>query len=404
MYAGRLQEKKGYFYIVISYKNGAGKRKEKWISTGLTIKGNKKRAQAMLSEAQKTFVPPVENVEEPMTSRMLFSDFLLKWLKIVKPTVKLITYSSYDNTVKNLINPYFKKRYISLEELRATDIQEFYAEQLERVKPNSVIRYHAIIHRALKYAVKVELIDKNPADNIERPRKNEFVGSFYDSNEMNALFQAIKCSRFELPIMLAAFYGLRRGEVLGLRWSAIDFNENTLRIQHTVTGCNLEGKHIEIASDTAKTKSSMRTLPLVPDIRRLLLTAKESQDCNRLLCGKSYCTEYLDYVFVNEIGERMKPNYLSNGFRKILANNHLRKIRFHDLRHSCASLLLANGVYMKQIQEWLGHSDFSTTANIYAHLDYKSKLSSADAMLAGLGMTAREETKEGKSEEEKKPA
>lgn len=394
MYAGRLQEKKGHFYMVISYKNSAGKRKEKWLATGLPIKGNKKRAESMLIEARKTFVPPIKPTEEPVMSGMLFSDFLLRWLKIVKPTVKLITYSSYDNTVKNQISPFFRKRFIALEDLRAQDLQEFYAEQLERVKPNTVIRYHAIIHRALKYAVKVELIDKNPADSIERPKKNPFVGSFYDSDEMNALFEAIKGDRLEIPIMLAAFYGLRRGEVIGLRWNSIDFNENIIHIQHTVTNCNLEGKSLEIASDTTKTKSSVRTLPLVPDIRELLLTAKETQNINRRLCGKSYCSDYSDYVFVNEIGERIKPNYLSNGFAKILDTHHLRKIRFHDLRHSCASLLLANGVLMKQIQEWLGHSDFSTTANIYAHLDYKSKLSSADAMLSSLGMTSREASDE----------
>lgn len=100
------------------------------------------------------------------------------------------------------------------------------------------------------------------------------------------------------------------------------------------------------------------------------------------------CLLYLDYVCVNEIGERLKPNYLSGGFKRILERNDLRVIRFHDLRHSCASLLRANGVPMKQIQEWLGHSDFSTTANIYAHLDDHSKLSSAEAMLTGLGMSA----------------
>ena len=96
--------------------------------------------------------------------------------------------------------------------------------------------------------------------------------------------------------------------------------------------------------------------------------------------------KYLDYICVNEMGQRLKPNTLSAGFKRMLKKAGLRDIRLHDLRHSCASLLLANGVPMKQIQEWLGHSDFSTTANIYAHLDYQSKVSSAEAMLAGLGM------------------
>ena len=130
----------------------------------------------------------------------------------------------------------------------------------------------------------------------------------------------------------------------------------------------------------------MRTLPLVPFMRERLLALKEEQQENRRLCGRSYIKDYIDYVCVNEIGDLIKPHYVTESFPKLLKANGLRHIRYHDLRHSCASLLLANGVPMKQIQEWLGHSDFSTTANIYAHLDYSSKLTSADAMLNGLGL------------------
>ena len=148
---------------------------------------------------------------------------------------------------------------------------------------------------------------------------------------------------------------------------------------------SIDGKKVLVQADRAKTKSSLRTLPLVPPIRDRLLMLKGQQDTYRRLCGKSYNRDYLGYLCVDEIGNIIRPNYVSEQFPKLLEKNGLRPIRFHDLRHSCASLLLANGVPMKQIQEWLGHSDFSTTANIYAHLDYASKLSSAQAMLEGLG-------------------
>jgi integrase len=108
--------------------------------------------------------------------------------------------------------------------------------------------------------------------------------------------------------------------------------------------------------------------------------------CYRKVCGRSYCKDYLDYICVNPLGERIKCSYLTSGFPNFLEQHGMRRIRFHDLRHSCASLLLANGVPMKQIQEWLGHSDFSTTANVYAHLDYHSKITSAEAILTGLKM------------------
>ena len=309
---------------------------------------------------------------------------MLHWLEIIKPTIAITTYSSYSNMVKGVIVPYFKDRGISLNQLRPTDIQIFYMEQLKRVTANSVIHYHANIHKALKYAVKIDLLDSNPADKVERPKRNPFMGSFYDSDEVTKLFEAAKGTVLEIPVFLGAFYGLRRSEVLGLKWSAIDFQNNTITIKHTVTSCHLDGKRIQVARDTTKTKSSLRTLPLVPAFREKLLEVMDYQQECRRLCGKCYNKQYLEYICVDEMGNLVSPNYLTATFPKLLEKNGLRRVRFHDLRHSCASLLLANGVPMKQIQEWLGHSDFSTTANVYAHLDYNSKLSSADAMVNGL--------------------
>lgn len=390
MVAGHLQEKNGMFYVVLNYRDENGKRKTPWISTNLPVKGNKKRAENFMMDVRRNFVPPnVQRIEEREAMQkgdILFTDFLLKWLRVAKSTVKLTTYASYEMMATRIIIPYFETLNIKLKELTTEDIQEFYSAQLERVSANTVIHYHAVIHRALKYAVKIKTIQSNPAVNVERPRKEKFIGSFYDKKEINTLFDIIQGHPLEVAIKLAAFYGLRREEIIGLKWTAIDFENNTLTIQHTVTECNLDGKHIEVASDTAKTDSSLRTMPLVTNFREMLLAKKEKQEHYRKLCGRSYCKEYLDYIFVNEMGERWKPRYLSDGFKRILEQNGLRRIRFHDLRHTCASLLLANNVPMKKIQEWLGHSDFSTTANIYAHLDFQSKISSAEAMLTGLNM------------------
>lgn len=376
MVAGHLHEKNGYYYIILNLTDANGKRKPKWISTKLPVKGNKKRAEQLLMEERKRYSQPTKSKDDDI----LFADFMEQWLDVVKGSITTVTYSSYANMVKVIIAPYFREKNITLKGLQAKDIQDFYQQQLNRVKASTVIHYHANIHKALKYAVKLELISNNPADRVERPKQEKFQGSFYSSEELNDLFDAVAGTRLELAVLLGAFYGLRRSEIVGLKWDAIDFKKNTITINHTVTSCNLDGKCVVLAKDTTKTKSSRRTLPLVPFFRDKLLNIKSQQEANKKLCGRSYNKDYLDYIYVDEIGDRIKPNYITGQFPKLLEKQGFRRIRFHDLRHSCASLLLASGVPMKNIQEWLGHSDFSTTANIYAHLDYSSKLTSASAM------------------------
>ncbi len=381
MVAGHLQQKKNLYYIVLDYQDTTGRRRQKWLPTGLPVKGNKKKAEAMLADARVSFEIPGG---EPKEGETLFADYLLDWLEIAKPTVAQTTYASYRQMTRGVIEPYFRELGVTLTGLKPQDIQTFYTEQLNRVTASSVIHYHAVIHRALKYAVKIDVLVANPADKVERPKKEPFKASFYDSKEMERLFEASRGTLLEIPILLGAFYGLRRSEVVGLRWEAVDFKKNTLTISHTVTSYTLDGKRHTVAQDTTKTKSSMRTLPLVPAIREKLLAVKAQQQTYIDLCGRSYDKHYLGYICVNQMGGLVTPHYVTQTFPELLKKHGLRRIRFHDLRHSCASLLLSNGVPMKQIQEWLGHSDFSTTANIYAHLDYNSKIDSAQAMVQGL--------------------
>lgn len=370
--------------MVLNYAVAGGKRKNKWISTKLPVKGNKKKAEEMLYQTRKDFIPPEVLPKDLKSGHMLFTEYMKLWLEIAKTTVKLTTYGSYSSMVNNVIIPYFEPLGLKLAEVQPQTIQRFYLKQLERVKPNSVIHYHAIIHRAFKYAVRTDLISVNPVDKVDRPKKNAFQGSFYTEEELEKLFEAAKGTKIELPIILTAFYGLRRSEVLGLKWDAIDFEQDTITIKHTFTQSVIDGKTVEIAADTTKTKSSRRTLPLIPQFKEMLQERQVQQEEYKRVCGKCYNKQYLGYVCVDELGNMIKPDYLTQAFAKLLEKNGLRHIRLHDLRHTCASLLLKNGVPMKQIQEWLGHSDFSTTANIYAHLDYNSKLNSAQAMMSGM--------------------
>jgi len=392
MVAGHLREKRGYFHIVLSYTDENGQRKTPSKSTGLPVKGNKKRAEAMLMEARKEMEAELErrmdekiHPERIAPADIPFTRFMVDWLEMMQSSVEVTTYAAYSFCIKNKIVPYFDERHpgLRLREVTPKHIQDYYTYEMKEngVSANTVIHRHANIRKALLYAFKTGLLDNNPADRIERPKKEKFVGGFYNEKELERLFEIVRGDPIELGVILAAFYGLRRSEAIGLKWDAIDFEQKTLTIRHTVTQVCVNGKSTIIEKDRTKTKSSYRTLPLVPPFEELLYRLQAQQEANRKLCGKMYNKKYSDYIYVNEIGELVKPGYITQHFPLVLQKNGMRKIRFHDLRHSCASLLYANGVSLKDIQEWLGHSDISTTSNIYTHLDFSSKVASANAII-----------------------
>ena len=380
--SGHLENVRGIYQIKLTWVDEAGTRGRKSVSTGLAIKGNKTRAEAMVSKAEKEQEELLRSI--PEAGELLFADFMEQWLVAVRNNknkpIKPTTFGGYQMNVQKVIAPYFRKKSILLRELTADDINDFYDDQLERVKAMTVTKYHANISLALKYAVKKDFIPHTLMDKVNRPSTDRFVGKFLKQSEVIRLVDAVRGHKLELGVILGAFYGLRRSEVIGLRWESIDFESNTITIEHTVTETKIDGKRCIIADNTTKTKSSNRTLPLIPIIRSKLLDVQAEQERNRKLCGKSYNMEESHYIYTDALGNRIKPSYLTGMFPEFMEKNGFRRLRFHDLRHSCASLLLANGVPLKAIQEWLGHSDFAITANTYAHLEFSSKLASAEAM------------------------
>jgi integrase len=377
-----LAEVRGIFHIKLTWIDAMGDRGRKSITTGLAVKGNKSRAEKLMHEAKKEYEATLKNA--PCQDNLLFADFMEQWLKVIrndtKNPLKLTTFGGYQINVQKVIAPYFRQKGTLLTELTADDINDFYDAQLKKVAGMTVTKYHANLSKALKYAVKEDYISLSPMGKVNKPAIKRFTGKFLKQSEVIELFEVVKGHKLELGVILGAFYGLRRSETIGLRWESINFEANTITIEHTVTTAIIDGKRIIIADDTTKSKSSFRTLPLVPEIRAKLLAVKEEQERNKELCGKSYNKVEGQYIYTDALGNRTKPNYLTTAFPAFMERNGFRRLRFHDLRHSCASLLLANGVSLKQIQEWLGHSDFAITANIYAHLEFDSKVASANAM------------------------
>ncbi|GAB1476581.1 site-specific integrase [Bacillota bacterium] len=396
MITGCLQEKNNTYYAVL-YIKVDGKRKAKWISTGLPVEGTSDRkAKKAFDQIRLEYVQEQEEIERKEAeerareliegkqnpqAKVLFINYLQKWLLQSKPTLARSTFNGYQTMLNGRIKRYFTELDISLGEVTPQHIQDFHDSIFEEgYTPNTVIHYHAILRKALQNAVKKDFIKSNPADKVDRPKKNVYKAQFYSAEEMMGLFDAVDGDPLEVCVKLAAYYGLRRSEVLGLKWDAINLEQKTISIKHKVIEETVDGRSVAVGEDVLKTKSSFRTLPLLPSVEKLLLAEKEKQEMYRKLFKRSYCRDYLEYICLDQTGTLMRPNYVTEHFSWILEKNGLKKIRFHDLRHSCASLLLVSGISMKQIQIWLGHSTFSTTADIYSHLDFHAQIESGLVM------------------------
>lgn len=230
----------------------------------------------------------------------------------------------------------------------------------------------------------MKIIKENSSLLCKLPKIEHTEFRVYNEIEMEKLFEIARGNTIEFAILAASFYGLRRSEIVGLKWFAIDFNRKIISIQLTVTEYTLDNRIVRQEKDKTKSQSSLRILPLVPPFEELLNHLKEEQDKNRILCGEQYNEKDSDYILFDPLGNRRKPSYVSETFKSLLRKNGMPVFRLHDLRHSCATLLYKNGVDLKQIQKWLGHSDISTTMNIYTHFDYDIKLNAATTMLKAL--------------------
>ena len=381
------------FYTVLTYYV-EGSRKLKWVSTGIKEHESKKKAEKKLIQIRDEFINKLETITTTKKVQMLFSDFMIKWLDMIKHQVEESTYTGYKRQIEGRTKEYFTKNPVMLEDLKPVHILDFYNWLYSQgLKGTTVTKYHANIRKALDYAVQTDLIPNNPAIKVGRPQQEQFIADYYNEEELNNLFKVVKDTTLELTVYLTAFYGLRRSEVLGIKWSAIDFDNKTITISHKVVTVTDETKNSKTKTKTitkrkTKNKSSYRTLPLFKEIEELLLYTRKMQEYYMSIFKESYNKQFKDFVCVDEMGNLRKPDYVSHKFKEILENNDLRKIRFHDLRHSCATLLLKKGISLREIQDWLRHSSSKTTER-YAHLDSSTKIKSASAIEKALSFSTK---------------
>jgi integrase len=352
---------KGSWTIVINLgKDGNGRRKQKW----LTVRGKKSAAQKELRRILHqldtgSFVDP---------GNTTVAEYLAHWLETTaKHKVSRNTFSRYSAIVHSHLKPAIGQH--ALLKLRPGHIQAYYAEALSSgrkggtkgLSPTSVLQHHRVLRQALKKAVRERLLVWNPTDAVDPPRRAHHEMPTLDEDQTLQLLKAAASSRVSIPVLLALTTGMRRGEILALRWKDVDLDAKSLSVQRT-----LEQAGSSLSFKQPKTRKARRVVALPKIAVRVLRQHRSRQSEHKLLLGKAY--EDNDLICPRPDGRPYAPNSFSSTFRKMLRQTTLPPIRFHDLRHTHATLLLRQGIHPKVVSERLGHSTIGITLDIYSHV------------------------------------
>ena len=263
-----------------------------------------------------------------MDEHMLFTDFMQSWLRMMSSQIRHNTLDSYWYMFHRHIEPFYNARNMTLQSARLSDFQAFVDQKYqEGYSPTSITKLHSIVHKCLRYAVTCGILEHNPSDSVMLPKRVKYIGQTFDQDQLNRFLQAAHTSQAEPAFVLAAAYGMRRSEVAGLRWQAIDFYRNTLSVNHTAISSHGQVTY----SDRVKSDSSYRTLPLMQNIKEYLLHLQMQQQQQERIYGAAYTKT--DYVCCRDNGKPLRPDYISQEFARVCRNANLPHIRFHDLRH-----------------------------------------------------------------------
>jgi integrase len=375
-YSG-FSTRSGALDLTIHHKDSSGKWRQKSESTGLKEKGNKRRAETKMKERLDELEAELESV--PIQKGLLFLDAMEQWLNdVMSFKVRENTLHQYQHVFDKHIRAFPSFVDTELKQVTPQMLQDYVSLKSKTLAPETVRKHHANLHKFFEHAWRLELIDRNPADRIELPPRNrEQRGKVYSETQLNQLLELFKGDVLETLIMITATYGLRRSEICGLKWDAIDFDAGptgSLTIKHTaIVDC---GK--VCYSDRTKSRSSRRKLPMTPTIRQQLKIRKVKQAENQLLMGGEY--KNLGYICCWPDGSPLLPEYVTKHYKSVIEENGFPFIQLRNLRDSAATLLHKKGYDAKSIQPLLGHADASTTANIYIHSHEDDLLALADTL------------------------
>ncbi|SCC46887.1 tyrosine-type recombinase/integrase [Bacillus wiedmannii] len=348
---GHIRKRGNKYCIVIDIGPDpqTGKRRQKWFSGYRT----KKEAQADVAKKvtelnEGTFVEP---------SKLTLKDYLLEWLKVKEMTIDKSTFDYYEDIVLKHILPALGKIYLN--KLNVIQVQQFYRNLTNTLSNGRILLIHRVLNNALNQAVAQKIIIENPAKFASKPKKEKTPIQIWTEEEVKRFLFHSQDSRYHIGYILAITTGMRLGEVLGLRWQDIDFDNHTLTITNTVG-------HDNKIKQGAKTNFSQRTMPIPVETINALKSHNHFIKKEKLRLGNAY--NDFDLIVCTTRGGIVSRNYFRTKFYEVIKKADVSKIKFHDLRHTHASLLLKQGVHPKIVSERLGHTNVSVTLNIYSHV------------------------------------
>ncbi len=383
---GSLQERNNKYYAVFRV-NG----KQKWVNLQIpTTRGNKRKAER---ELQKVLLEYTENINS--TDDMLFVDYLTMWTEQIKPLVKPSTWEGYSKVVNGKIKPYFNDKCYRLKDLRGMHFTEYFVYLKEYGRHDkkgglgrkAILNIRGVLSSALNYAVENELINNNIIERSRFPvfENTVFTPTIYTAEQMKALLEYAEKvkSNVCLFLFLEMFTGARKGELLGLTWENVNFEENTIHICQNRTGSK---KEVLDKLTTPKTQNGIRTIPLPQKVMDMLSEEKEKQKRNKKLLSENYKTYDYDYVIRKADGSTYNPNSINRIINRMTEKIGLPHCRVHDYRHAVASMLFEKGTPLADVTTQLGHGQTSTTERIYIHRNNVAKVENMQILSNAIGI------------------
>ena len=344
---------------------------EKWVGS-ITLENRKRKVfygktRKEVQEKLKVALRDQQQGTLITAPKQTLAQFLFEWLEnSQKQSVRPRTYERYEELVRLHIVPALGRH--DLQKLSAQHLQAFYAKKAEEgLSATTINHFHNVLHKALDTAVKWNLVTRNVCDLVSPPRRKQFEVHPLTLEQVQKLLSTIEGHYMEALFKLALATGLRRGELMGLKWQDINFDTGVLQVRRILSRgpTKMPGKGYVEAEP--KTQKSRRSIVIAPFALEALQQHRVGQLEAKVIAGSAW--QEHDYVFCTSIGTHLNPTRdMLAQLKVLLKKAGLPDIRFHDLRHSAATLLLSVGVHPKVVQEILGHSQISITMDVYSHV------------------------------------